>query len=293
MVLSSRQRKLTNVKVKEGMIVTLGKRTGNVYPTPLTADATGSHLIPGHKKKLECTSCHSQWVPNCKSCHSTFMPEKTGVGKSWAPVAKQMVNVESPSLMLGPRGKVAPMITPERRLLNAFDEQGNPIPVMEDNGDAVGFYRGWSFTNPHGYSGGHLAYAMNPHSVGKKVRSCASCHTSPRALGLGEGDINIGLNSSGKDDKVLPLVRTDIMSGRSQLAPKARLTMRGEPLAGISQSGARLFNQEEINRILKVGNCLPCHEQYNDPIYQNMTKSYLFEKTLDHRTLRTRILDQQ
>ena len=30
MVLSSRQRKLTNVKVKEGMIVTLGKRNGNI-----------------------------------------------------------------------------------------------------------------------------------------------------------------------------------------------------------------------------------------------------------------------
>ena len=77
--------------------------------------------------------------------------------------------------------------------MNTFDEQGNFIPVMKDNGDAMSFYREWSFTNPHGYSGGHLAYAMNPHSIGKKVRSCASCHISPRALGLGEGDINIGL----------------------------------------------------------------------------------------------------
>jgi hypothetical protein len=116
---------------------------------------------------------------------------------------------------------------------------------------------------------------------------------SSRALGLGEGDIYIGLNSSGKDDTVLPLERTDIISGRSQLAPKARLTMRGEPLAGISQPSARLFNQEEINRILKVGNCLPCHEQYDDPIYQDMRKSYLFEKTMDHRNLRARILSQQ
>ena len=83
------------------------------------------------------------------------------------------------------------------------------------------------------------------------------------------------------------------MSGRSQLAPQARLTLRGEPLAGISQPGARLFNQEEINRILKVGNCLPCHEKYNDSIYQDMKKSYSFEKTLDHRNLRARILNLQ
>ena len=201
-------------------------------------------------------------------------------------------DVQSPSLMVGPRGKVVPMIATERRLLNILDEQGNFIPVIEENGDTTGVYREWSFTNSHGYSGGRLAYAMNPHSIGKKVRSCESCHMSTIALGLGEGDIQIGLNSTGKDDTIVPLVRTDIISGRSQLAPKARLTMRGEPLAGISQPGARLFNQEEINRILKVGNCLPCHEKYNDPIYQDMRKSYLFEKTLDHRTLRASILGQ-
>jgi len=292
MVLSSRQRKLTNVKVEKNRIVTLGKRTGNVYRTPLTVDTSENHNIPGHKSKLECTSCHSQWVPNCKGCHSNFMSGQVKRSKL-IPDTNKLFDVKSPSLMVGPRGKVVPMITPERRLLNVFDEQENFIPVMRENGDTAGVYREWSFTNPHGYSGGRLAYAMNPHSVGKKVRSCESCHMSPRVLGLGEGDIYIGLNSTGKDDKILPLVRTDIISGRSQLAPKARLTMRGEPLAGISQSGARLFNQEEINRILKVGNCLPCHEQYNDPIYQDIKKSYLFEKTLDHRTLRTRILDQQ
>jgi hypothetical protein len=292
MVLSSRQRKLTNVKVEKNRIVTLGKRTGNIYRTPLIMDTSQNHNIPGHKSKLECTSCHSQWVPNCKGCHLNFMPERVKMSKL-IPDTNKLFEVKSPSLMVGPRGKVVPMITPERRLLNVFDEQENFIPVMRKNGDTTGVYREWSFTNPHGYSGGRLAYAMNPHSIGKNVRSCESCHMSPRVLGLGEGDIYIGLSSTGKDDTILPLVRTDIISGRSQLAPKARLTMRGEPLGGISQSGARLFNQEEINRILKVGNCLPCHEKYNDPIYQNMTKSYLFEKTLDHRTLRTRILGQQ
>ena len=293
MVLSSRNQKLSNVKVEEGRIVTLGKRTGNVYPIPLTIDAYKNHNIPAHKNKLECTSCHSQWVPNCKGCHSTFISGRDEVNGSLTSDSKKKFDVESPSLMLGPRGKVVPMITPERRFLNIFDEQGEFVPVIKGNGDAAGIYREWSFTNPHGYSGGRLAYAMNPHSTGKKVRSCASCHMSSRVLGLGEGDIYIGLNSFGKDDTVLPLVTTDIISGRSQFAPKARLTMRGEPLAGISQPSARLFNQAEINRILKVGNCLPCHEQYDDPIYQDMRKSYLFEKTIDHRNLRTRILSLQ
>ena len=89
MVLSSRKRKLSNVKVKEGRIVTLGKRTGNIYPIPLTADAPENHNIPGHKNKLECTSCHSQWVPNCKGCHSTFMSGRVEMNKSLTYDAKK------------------------------------------------------------------------------------------------------------------------------------------------------------------------------------------------------------
>jgi hypothetical protein len=293
MVLSSRNRKLSNVKVEQGRIVTLAKRTGNIYPTPLTIDALESHGIPGHKNKLECTSCHSQWVPNCKGCHSTFISGQVEMNKSLTSDFKKRFDVESPSLMLGPRGKVVPMIASERRFLNILDEQEKFIPVMRENGDAAGIYREWLFTNPHGYSGGHLAYAINPHSTGKKVRSCASCHMSSLALGLGGGDIDIGLNSSGKDDTVLPLEITDIITGRSKLSPKARLTMRGEPIAGISQPSARLFNQEEINRILKVGNCLPCHDKYDDTIYQDMNKSYLFEKTMDHRSLRKLFLSKR
>jgi hypothetical protein len=111
-------------------------------------------------------------------------------------------------------------------------------------------------------------------------------------LGLGEGDLRIGQDSTGKSDTLRPLVRTEIVSGRSRLSPNAMVTPRGEPVAGVSQSGARPFNQREINRILKVGNCIPCHDRYDDPIYQNMSKSYAFERTLDHRNLRERILNQ-
>ena len=60
----------------------------------------------------------------------------------------------------------------------------------------------------------HFAYAdESSFDWQDKVRSCTSCHlSSTNALGLGEGDINIGLNSSGKDDTdLLPLVRTDII----------------------------------------------------------------------------------
>ncbi|MCH8156392.1 MAG: hypothetical protein IID18_01340, partial [Nitrospinae bacterium] len=114
-----------------------------------------------------------------------------------------------------------------------------------------------------------------------------------RFLGLGEGDLRIGRNSTGKNDTLQPLVRTEIIAGRSSLAPDTRVTVRGEPVAGVSQPGARPFNQKEINRILKVGNCIPCHGRYDDPIYQDMRKSYGFANTLRHHNLRKRILSQK
>ena len=66
--------------------------------------------------------------------------------------------------------------------------------------------------------------------------------------------------------------------------------MRGEILAGSHQVYARPFNQKEITKILRVGNCIPCHDQYSDPVYQDIKKSYAFERTLEHRELREQIL---
>ncbi|MBT3922899.1 MAG: hypothetical protein HOF21_10025, partial [Nitrospina sp.] len=73
--------------------------------------------------------------------------------------------------------------------------------------------------------------------------------------------------------------------------PQAKVSMRGETLAGTHQPKARTFNQEEINRILRVGNCIPCHDNYGDPIYKDIEASYKFAGTLDHRRMREKILN--
>jgi hypothetical protein len=158
-------------------------------------------------------------------------------------------------------------------------------------GEVRGHYRQWAFTNPHGTSGSNLAYALNPHSIQKQVRSCTSCHLSSKALGLGEGDLKIGKNSTGKNDIIVPLNRSDIIRQASKFEPQAKVSMRGESLSGTHQLKARTFNQKEINRILRVGNCIPCHDSYGDPIYQDIKVSYRFAGTLNHRRLREKILD--
>ncbi len=295
MAVSSKQQKLTNVKAQGKKFVTYSKRTGKVRVIPLAKDQRWGHNIPGHREKLACTACHSQWVPRCEGCHMTL---KSGKGdgsvrpSTWNPFQFTMKH-ETPALMVGPRGKVVPMLAQPSHTLTVLDQQEKIVPVVDDNGDSPGEYRHWEFTNSAGVSGSNLAYGAQPHSVSKKVRTCASCHLSPKTLGMGEGDLYIRKNSSGKYDKFNPLVRTNRVLNKSKYGPQAKVNQRGLAIAGSGQPGARPFNQEEITRILKVGNCIPCHTGYTDKIYRNLKESYKFSINIKHRRLRDKILKKR
>jgi hypothetical protein len=298
MVLTARNRKMSNVKIKKGQVVTLGKKSGLEFVTPGIQKGLAAHRFGPHRGKLTCTSCHSQWAPSCTGCHSSFDSRKKNFNTEaqsqnpWGS-ANFFLDRQQPVLMVGPEGKVAPMLPQPKRTLSILDEFGKPVTVLGATGDTLGRYREWSFTNPEGYSGSNLAYAMNPHSVAKKARSCASCHWNPHALGLGRGDLKIGNDPKGREDEFEPLVRSDIVKRNSDHSSSATVTPQGEKLAGSHQAGARPFNQKEISRILKASNCIPCHDRYSDRIYRNLKKSYKFEKNIQHRKLRDKILKER
>jgi len=295
MILSARKRKLTNVKIQEDKIITYSKKSGKNFTTPTIQKGKRAHVIEAHKKKLACSACHSQWVPECKGCHSILIAANAGSStqqnKSW-PAPATLKKAAQPRLMVGPRGKVMPMLPQPDRTLTVLDEKGNPLAALAKNGGARGRYLNWTFTNPHGYSGSNLAFAVSPHSVGKKVRSCASCHLSPETLGLGEGEIFPGEKASGKNDQMEFIELSNIVQNKSVFAPDAKVDILGKPLAGTSQTGARPFNQSEITRILRVGNCIPCHDTYYDRIYRDIKKSYAFEKKPAHRKLINKFLNK-
>jgi hypothetical protein len=288
MALTRRGRKMTNVKSKKGKIVTVGKLSGKEFKTPQIQKGYAAHRFGPHRGKLSCAACHSQWTPRCEGCHTTFLETARPGGNPWRPARFQM-ELETPVLMVGPRGTAVPMLPQARRTLTVLDQAKKPVAVIGREGDALGRYKDWTFTNPHGYSGANLASAVNPHSTGP-ARSCASCHLNPRALGVGAGDLVIGDHPKGRDDRLDPLVQTDRVRKNSDHSAEAVVTLRGERLAGSHQAGARPFNQKQISRILKVGNCIPCHDRYGDKIYWNLRKSYAFEKKIDHRKLRDKIL---
>ncbi|SUZ89552.1 uncharacterized protein METZ01_LOCUS42406, partial [marine metagenome] len=288
MAVSERKQRMTNVKVQNGKMVTIGKQSGRVYNIPLLRDKQ-IHFIPQHQSRLECTACHSQWVVGCQSCHASMKLGQVELKTS----ERTPIKIQQPYLMIGPRGKVAPMFAQPERHFSMLDEKGNPILALGSTGQHRGKYQEWHFTNPNTSSGSNLVYSLNPHSTGTKVRSCESCHLSPETLGLGKGDLKIGANNTGKNDSLVPLNRLDEKTQASVFDPEAKVSMRGEVLAGSHQLKARPFNQKEIIRILRVGNCIPCHDRYGDRIYQDIKKSYAFESTLEHRQLREQILNSR
>jgi len=288
MAVSKRKKRMTNVKVQNGKMVTIGKRSGRVYNIPLLRNKQ-IHFIPQHQSRLECTACHSQWVAGCQSCHASMKLGQVELKTS----ERTPIKIQQPYLMIGPRGKVAPMFTQPERHFSMLDEKGNPILALGPTGQHRGKYQKWHFTNPDTSSGSNLAYSLNPHSTGTKVRSCESCHLSPETLGLGKGDLKIGANNTGKNDSLVPLNRLDEKTQASVFDPQAKVSIRGEVLAGSHQLKARPFNQKEIIRILRVGNCIPCHDRYGDRIYQDIKKSYAFASTLEHRQLREQILNSR
>ena len=288
MAVSERKQRMTNVKVQNGKMVTIGKQSGRVYNIPLLRDKQ-IHFIPQHQSRLECTACHSQWVVRCQSCHASMKLGQVELKTS----ERTPIKIQQPYLMIGPRGKVAPMFAQPERHFSMLDEKGNPILALGSTGQHRGKYQEWHFTNPNTSSGSNLVYSLNPHSTGTKVRSCESCHLSPETLGLGKGDLKIGANNTGKNDSLVPLNRLDEKTQASVFDPEAKVSIRGEVLAGSHQLKARPFNQKEIIRILRVGNCIPCHDRYGDRIYQDIKKSYAFESTLEHRQLREQILNSR
>ena len=87
---------------------------------------------------------------------------------------------------------------------------------------------------------------IQPHTVSAKSRSCADCHMSDKALGLGSGYYDI------KDNFPDGPAPVDFELERI-------VTEDGKQLQATNHIGARPFNKEEIARISRVGTCLACH----------------------------------
>ncbi len=204
------------------------KAGGEALAVPQTP-ADRDHTRAGHAR-LECSACHSRWVPSCPDCHTRFDPD----GKQWdfaaaAETPGRWVEIgehfgwSQPALGLRANGRIGPMV---------------PGMIWSLDATATGGAR----------RAGRRFAAAEPHTTSRTAWGCADCHASATALGLGSGTLDLdhlaftpmGASSDG--------VAAD---GWVRLLP-------GQPGASTRQ-GARSLSADEQRRVLRIGLCLPCH----------------------------------
>ena len=117
--------------------------------------------------RLTCAACHSQWAPQCFGCHMEYDPD----GEQWDHFERE--------------------ITAGRWHEERWDVQ-NGLPALGVNaaGKVDVFVPGMIMTVDHpDLDEGKFVRVfgpLSPHTIGP-ARSCATCHRSTTALGLGEG----------------------------------------------------------------------------------------------------------
>lgn len=280
---TSRGGYLINVRKEPKGFFLYGKVDGKRHPLKIITGQPGPHILPGHSsQRMECFSCHSRWAPQCYGCHDY---RKNGQ-RQWDSMARtaspgrwqesrDYYRFEDPPLGINQRNKVSPFMPGCQVLTTILDPDNHPLP-------------GWDRVL-HGrqHFTGIVSGPINPHSTRKEVRSCPDCHTNPKALGLGSGILSLSRSWSG-DRHLSPFLGEKAFPHPWESLADAE----GRPLQSMSRSGAHPFDRGDLRRIWRVTPCLPCHDSYRDPVYRDMKKSYVLDRTPRHRQIVAEYLSQ-
>ena len=251
---------LTNLKAKDGKIVLTSKMTGKEHIVPQVSEAkysseghTAMVNIPVHMEKLECYICHATWAPQCYGCHAKqdiakpngdWLNSKEGgdismashkdnrekTAYSWNE-SRSYLRWETPIIGWNPEGKISTFIPGCQVFFTQMDGENNLVLNK-------------TYTTVDGTSG-IATNPIQPHTVTKKARTCADCHMSRKALGLGNGMYMIDKNfpeGSPIDFELERIVDED-----------------GKQIQATNHVGARPLNKEEQQRIMRAGTCEACH----------------------------------
>lgn len=209
-------------------------------------------------QRLNCQSCHTEWVTHCVGCHTEYDPNLEGydlldnkdIVGSWNEIPSDFY-VDYP--VLGIR-----MDKSGKEIVDTF------IPGMVITID--------QFKNPRKKIFKRLFAPTFSHTINKDGRSCKSCHNNPLALGYGKGELT--LDKTGKW-KFTPKFSNHKEDNLPKDAWIGFLKTRNE--TSTTRTNTRPFTIEEQKRILLVGACLTCHEEKSEIMKKSLID---FEESL-------------
>ena len=220
-----------------------GKVSGKELEIPLFKPGS-HHNLKGHER-LTCDSCHAAWAPQCYGCHIGFDANQ----KQW----DHLLDRKTPGRWIESRWAV---------------ESGLPALGVDEQGRITTFVPGMNLIlekpGAEKIIRHQLFSALSPHTTRLEARSCGSCHRNDQALGI----IDKHVTHPDHPEWILP--RGWIDDGQDK---------PGES----SNPRARSLNLSEIQKIRRVGNCLPCHHQ-EERFFQDF-KSWRSDLPEDHPPL--------
>jgi len=271
---------LKNLKKENSQVVLTSKMDKRQRAIPQVKDilAQGPPLartamgISGHLEKMECYTCHARWAPQCYGCHaqqnlgkksrdwintkSPEDPSKAGLRANRGDTAfsweetRSYLRWESPILGINSEGRVSPFITGCQAIFTQIGPDGRAILHNK------------IFTTHDGFSG--IAHApIQPHTTSREARTCEDCHAHRKTLGLGQGIYDARANG------------LDIPFELERIVDE-----EGKQIQAVSHYGARPFNREEQDKIMRVNVCLSCHDAQKDfQVWKKVTDVTGFAKT--------------
>ena len=313
-LLSTRGNPLGNVvKVKGSnkVIAHLASGKDLVVPVLKTKHATKSwkskdaevamDTVQAHMDKLECYACHADWAPQCYGCHIKVDYRKGKSKTDWiASGSTHFKNGETSESVLGTKGKKQIGKASETRSYTRWE---NPILGINGEGLVTPVMPGCQVTftviGPNGktlilnkqarvHDNGSIVNAIDmspvqPHTTGRKARTCESCHSSSKALGYGIQNGQF-MTDQGHDVKIdiQDLATGKFASSHTTVQMKAIpgmdydwsqiVTRDGKQLTNVGSHwpASRPLDQDMRVKMERTGVCMGCH--------QNMTNKELWDK---------------
>ena len=249
-------------------------------------------VVEAHTSELECYTCHAAWAPQCYGCHVKIDYSKGkknvdylkashdqdihGTTGGMRDLKKYLVpgkvtetrsylRWEDPALAQNGEGRVSPVIPGCQTTITVIGKDGKAllqnhiykVPNAEGAGDE-----------------GQNAIDMSPvqpHTISKESRSCESCHSSDKALGLGIG----GGKFNGDATKTTII---DLMSPSGEIIPRktdeqipAIPNLKHDYSQFVDENGTQLMtvghhfklsqvlDKEQRDKLDRRGVCLSCH----------------------------------
>lgn len=205
------------------------KETGKLSPLGLLA----MDSIPSHTEEMECYTCHAAWAPQCYGCHVKIdysqgkqnpdylkashdhdIHGKTGGMKDMRKYlvdgavteTRSFMRFEDPPLAQNGEGRISPTVPGCQTTITVIGKDGKAL--LKNHIYKIKNVEG---AGEEGQNAIDMA-PIQPHTISKEGRSCESCHTMPKAMGLG-----IGGSKSTMDPSITTI--TDIMTADGKVLP--------------------------------------------------------------------------